>query len=78
MKFTIYSKLSCPYCTKIKMIMEMANLDHNILVLDEHFTKEEFISKFGNKSTFPQVIMGDTNLGGCVDTITYLQKNNLI
>jgi len=29
-------------------------------------------------STFPQVVLGGTNLGGCTDTVRYLRENNLI
>lgn len=48
-------------------------------VLNTQFTKEEFYSQFGDGSTFPQVVLSDkTNLGGCIDTIKYLQEQNLI
>ena len=42
-------------------------------------THKQFIDQFGYGSTFPQVILNDSeNLGGCVDTIRYLQENNII
>lgn len=78
MHFTIYSKTSCPYCTKIKMVMEMAKLDHLIYVLGDHFQEQDFRDQFGKNATFPQVMMGDVHLGGCVDTIKYLTINKII
>lgn len=78
MNFAIYSKSGCPYCTKIKMVMESANLKHVIYNLDEHFNREQFYDQFGKNSTFPQVIMNDQHLGGCVDTIKYLMANKII
>jgi glutaredoxin len=78
MRFTIYSKDGCPYCTKIQQVLELTKLDHKIYKLDEHFTKEEFCSEFGNGSTFPQVVLNDeTHLGGCNNTVKFLKENNI-
>ena len=78
MKFTIYSKPGCPYCDKIKNVMYHYNLEHVVYTLDEDFTRQEFINEFGQGSTFPQVIMNDTKLGGCVDTVKYLKENKIV
>lgn len=79
MKFTVYSKDGCPYCEKITQVLELANLSHVIYKLDEDFTRQQFMDQFGYGSTFPQVILNDEkNLGGCVDTIHYLQENKVI
>jgi glutaredoxin len=45
--------------------------------LDEDYTYEEFYELFGNGSTFPQVVMDDIPLGGCQDSLRYMQENNL-
>ena len=78
MKFTIYSKHGCPYCEKIKAVMHTYNFDHVVYTLGEDFDRQQFISEFGEGSTFPQVIMDDKHLGGCVDTVKYLKENNLV
>jgi glutaredoxin len=79
MKFTVYSKNGCPFCSKIEQVLQLSNLEHKIYKLDEDFTREEFYSEFGQGSTFPQVIMNDTeHLGGCTDTVKYLQENKVI
>jgi glutaredoxin len=78
MKFTVYSKDSCPYCTKIQQVLELAKLEHVVYKLNNHFTKEEFWAEFGQGSTFPQIIMDDKHLGGCTDTIQYLQEQKLV
>lgn len=76
--FVIYSKPGCPYCVKIKQVMEMKEYPHVVYTLDEDFTRDEFYSEFGTGSTFPQVIHEDKHLGGCTDTVSYLRDNNLI
>ncbi len=79
MRFTVYSKNGCPFCSKIEQVLELANLEHKIYKLDENFTRDEFYAEFGQGSTFPQVIMNDTeHLGGCTDTVKYLQENKII
>ncbi len=79
MKFTIYSKEGCPYCEKVKQVMQLTQLEHKVYTLNENFTKEEFYAEFGEGSTFPQVVLNDTeHLGGCVDTVKYLKENNLV
>ena len=78
MKFTVYSKIECPYCYKIKQVLDLCEKDFVVYTLDEHFTKEEFYLKFGEGSTFPQVVVDDQHLGGCMDTIKYLKENNII
>ena len=78
MKFTIYSKDGCPYCTKVQQVLELAELQHVVYKLDRDFTREEFYSEFGEGSTFPQVIVNDKHLGGCTDTVQYLKEQNLV
>jgi len=82
MNFKIYSKRLCPWCEKVKQVLEQLSITKGFPViieeLETNFTREEFISKFGKGSTFPQVVVNDKNIGGCVDTIKYLQQHNLI
>jgi glutaredoxin len=79
MKFTVYSKDGCPYCSKIEQVLQLANLEHVVYTLDEDFTRTQFYAEFGNGSTFPQVILNDqTHLGGCSDTVNYLQEQKLV
>jgi glutaredoxin len=79
MKFTIYSKEGCPYCTKVQQVLELTNLDHVVYKLNENFTRDQFYAEFGLGSTFPQVVLNDeTRIGGCTETVKYLQENKII
>lgn len=78
MKFTVYSKTGCPYCERIQKVLSLANLEHKIYKLDEHFTREQFYAEFGVGSTFPQVILNDKHIGGCTDTVQYLKENKIV
>ena len=75
----IYSKDGCPFCTKIQQVMQLIELKHVIYKLNRDFTREEFYEEFGSGSTFPQVVLNENEkLGGCTETVKYLQEHNLI
>jgi glutaredoxin len=82
MNFTVYSKKHCPWCEKIKLVLDQVSGSRGtpikIYELDTDFTRDQFIAEFGEGSTFPQVIVNQVKLGGCVDTIKYLQENKLL
>ena len=78
MKFTVYSKDGCPYCSKIEQLLQSANLQHVVYKLGKDFNAEGFFAEFGSGSTFPQVIVNDKRLGGCIDTARYLKEHNII
>ena len=77
MRFTIYSKYGCSYCKQIKLLFELNEFKFVELHLDRDFDKYEFYELFGEGSKFPQVMMGDELLGGCTETIKYLQEQNI-
>lgn len=78
MNFTVYSKQNCPYCYKLKTVLELTGTEYKMFILGEDFDKKEFYSKFGEGSTFPQVIYDNEKLGGCVDTIKFLRERQVI
>ena len=78
MKFLVYSKVGCPYCTKVMTVLEMTGKQFVEYKLGRDFTGEEFYDKFGKGSTFPQVLCDDKKLGGCVDTIKFLREHRVI
>jgi len=77
MTFTIYSKNGCVYCQQIKVLFELNDFKFVEYRLDRDFTRVEFYEQFGDKSTFPQVILTEKHLGGCTETIKYLQEQNI-
>lgn len=73
--YTVYSKSGCPYCTKLITILRYQKYKHVIYELGRDFNREEFYSKFGEGSTFPQVLLDDRHLGGCKETINFIREN---
>ena len=78
MNFTVYSKNGCPYCDKVKKVLELTNSQFVVYNLDEHFDRASFYEEFGFGSTFPQVICNGDKLGGSIETIKFLREKQII
>ena len=78
MNFTIFSKEGCPYCDKVKQVLELTESKFVVYTLRQQFDKDAFYGEFGEGSTFPQVVCNGNKLGGCVDTIKYLQEQKIL
>ena len=78
MNFTVYSKDGCTHCEKVISVLQLAQLRYVEYKLDKDFTKEAFIGQFGEESTFPQVSVDATTIGGCNETVKYLQQHQLV
>ena len=76
--FTVYSREGCPFCVKVVQVLEMAGLNHVVYKLGEDFDRDAFYGQFGQGSTFPQVVIDSTNLGGCTETVQYLKEKKLV
>ena len=78
MNFAVYSKNGCPYCDKVKQVLELTGSKFVVYNLDQHFNNDAFYEEFGQGSTFPQVVCDGKKLGGCVYTIQYLKQQQII
>ena len=78
MNFAVYTRTGCPYCTKIKQVLEGKKYNYREYKLGVDFERDAFYTQFGEGSTFPQVVLNDSNLGGCTETVKYLRENNLV
>ena len=76
--FTDYSREGFPYCDKVQQVLQLAELRHVIYKLDRDFDRDSFYQQFGQGSSFPQVVLNGDNLGGCTETVQYLQENSLV
>ena len=75
--FTVYSMDGCSYCAKIISVLQLSELRYVEYKLDRDFNRESFYQQFGEGATFPQVVMNGDNLGGCQESIKYMQENDM-
>ena len=78
MNFAVYTKDGCPHCDKVKEVLQLTESKFVVYNLGQHFDKDSFYGEFGQDSTFPQVVCEGRKLGGCVDTIKYLQEKEIL
>ena len=78
MNFAVYSKNGCPYCEKVKQVLELTDSKFVVYTLDKHFNKDAFYGEFGHGSTFPQVVCEGKKLGGSVETIKFLREQKIL
>lgn len=77
-KFVVYSKDGCPFCDKVKEILTMTGQEYREYRLGLDFNREEFYNQFGPGSTFPRVVLGEELIGGCKETVEWLQEQKII
>ena len=78
MNFTVFSKEGCPYCDKVKQVLELTNSKFVVYTLGKQFERDAFYGEFGEGSTFPQVVCDGKKLGGSVETIKFLKEHQVI
>ena len=77
MNFAVYSKEDCPYCDKVKKVLELTGSSFVVYTLGVDYTREGFISEFGEGATFPQVSVDGKKIGGSVETIKFLKEQQI-
>ena len=77
-KFYVYSKTGCGYCDRLIQFMDKKGVEYEKFSLGDDYSVEEFLSKFGRGSTFPQVNYKNQNLGGMRETVRYMVENKLV
>ena len=45
--FSVYSKIGCPYCTKVISVLKLAEQSYSEYKLGRDFDKQEFYGRFG-------------------------------
>ena len=78
MTFVVFSREGCPACNKVQQVLQLAEVEHVIYKVNRDFTREEFLQKFGNDSTYPKVVMDGEVIGGCQETVKYLREQKLV
>jgi glutaredoxin 3 len=56
----------------------MRGWQYSELVLDQNFTRDQFRQEFGQRATFPQVLINGNKIGGCTESIAYLRENKCL
>jgi len=74
MNVEIYSKTNCVFCDKAKIKLQKHS--PKIQMLDKDFTRDDFLKKFPNAKTFPQIIINKKHVGGYAELKRWLEQNS--
>lgn len=73
---TIYTRMMCPYCVRAVQLLKKKGVDYE--EIDASFSKDkkvEMIQRANGRSTYPQIFIGQTHVGGC-DEMMSLERDN--
>jgi len=65
---TIYTRVGCGYCVAAKRLLDrkgVAYTEHDASFSPE--LRQQMIRRANGRSTFPQIFIGATHVGGCDD-----------
>jgi glutaredoxin 3 len=64
----IYTIRYCPYCQDAKDLLSQKGVSfHEIDASGNRDIRREMIERAGGRSTYPQIFIGATHVGGCND-----------
>ncbi len=77
-KIDIYTVRYCPYCQDAKELLSRKGLSyHEIDVTGKRDVRKEMIQRAKGRSTYPQIFIGATHVGGCDDLYALEESGTL-
>lgn len=74
----IYSKATCPYCDRAKMLLKNKGVEFKELRIDQDpKLLAEMLERSNNRRTVPQIFIGDHHVGGFDDLYALSQSGKL-
>ena len=74
MKAEIYSKDSCPYCDRAKALLNSKQIEFTEFKIGRELTREEFLEKFPNVRTVPQIYLDEQHIGGYDNLVAHFNS----
>ena len=74
----LYSRDNCQWCERVRQLMDSVKFPYIEYKYGFDFTRKEFYAEFGEGATFPQVSIDNKHIGGCKDTLHFLQEEGII
>lgn len=69
MQIKMFTKEVCSYCAAAKDFLKDRQLEFTEFKIGEHITREEFIEKYPDYRTVPQIFIDEQHLGGYDDLV---------
>ena len=73
----IYTIKYCPYCADAKDLLSQKGVSFHEIDVNSRDVRNQMIERAGGRSTFPQIFIGATHVGGCDDLYALDQAGKL-
>ncbi len=75
----IYTRPFCPYCSRAMNLLRNKGVAYTEIddAAYDAVKKREMVQKAGGRSTFPQIFIGETHVGGCDELMTLERAGRL-
>jgi glutaredoxin-like protein len=70
---TLFTRKGCPHCARARQALEAADITYEELVLNRDFT-DRTLRAVSGRTTFPQVFIDGTHIGGADDLEAWLRQ----
>ena len=77
-KAVLWSRDNCQWCERVRQLFTATKIEYLEYKLDRDFTRAQFYEEFEEGATFPQVQLDNKHIGGCKETLKYLQEKKMI
>lgn len=75
---TIYIRPFCGYCARAVSVLEQKGADFTEIEAGmDPAKRQEMMQRSNGGSTFPQIFIGDTHIGGCDDMLALDRQGKL-
>ena len=74
---TIYTTQWCPFCIRAKMLLEHKQIEYTEIKVDGDQAKRQEMTKLCGGHTVPQILIGETPIGGCDDMFALERQGKL-
>lgn len=78
MAVEIYTKVTCGFCMRAKMLLDQKNVDYREIKIDgDNALREEMIKRANGAYTVPQIFIHEHHVGGCDELFALHARNQL-
>ncbi len=76
---TMYTTQVCPFCVRAKALLKQRGVEQiNEIRIDLDPVQRQHMMEITGRRTGPQIVSGETHVGGCDDLIALDQRGGLL
>lgn len=66
-KIEMYSSQWCPFCVRARMLLDSKQVSYTVIDVDAEPGERAIMRERANRTSVPQIFIGETHVGGCDD-----------